>query len=382
MTGFLVPPWYKEEVVTNLHMNIASIFWGLCFGVAIFTAAKASKQTLSSWSRSRRVTAYVWMIWGEWIACIIISVLTWLYMWGTIETSFWIWFFIIVCWCFQTQLLVQIIINRLSLLMINREKASRLKWGAFAILTFINITVGIVWIPNRLQISETWIRIDAIWDRIEKVIFLLVDASLNIYFIYLVRTRLISNGLTKYNTLFTVNIAMVIISISMDVVLIGLMSLPVAVVYLEFQCFAYLTKLYIEMNMAELIKKVVRATQHGDKDGRSTSGIGPGGKSSRTTDVPRGGTGRENGRGGFTGLISRGASKASPTRYTAHIELGSTEDVSTSRQHGQSSSQSPQPTIGIHKTVVTEIVSSKVEDDDTPRSESSSTRQLNGKYGV
>ncbi|KAM6513494.1 hypothetical protein FALCPG4_015906 [Fusarium falciforme] len=234
MTGFLVPPWYKEEVVTNLHMNIASIFWGLCFGVAIFTAAKASKQTLSSWSRSRRVTAYVWMIWGEWIACIIISVLTWLYMWGTIETSFWIWFFIsmfksqheteteimepkLINENQQTQLLVQIIINRLSLLMVNREKASRLKWGAFAILTFINITVGIVWIPNRLQISETWIRIDAIWDRIEKVIFLLVDASLNIYFIYLVRTRLISNGLTKYNTLFTVNIAMVIISISMDV---------------------------------------------------------------------------------------------------------------------------------------------------------------------
>ncbi|KAJ4186248.1 hypothetical protein NW759_016955 [Fusarium solani] len=366
MAGFLVPPWYKEEVVTNLHMNIASIFWGLCFGVAIFTAAKASKQTASSWSRARRVTA----------------VLTWLYMWGTIESSFWIWFFIIVCWCFQTQLLVQIIINRLSLLMVNREKASRLKWGAFVILTFINVTVGIVWIPNRLQISETWIRIDAIWDRIEKVIFLLVDASLNIYFIYLVRTRLISNGLTKYNTLFAVNIAMIIISISMDVVLIGLMSLPVAVVYLEFQCFAYLTKLYIEMNMAELIKKVVRATQHGDKDGRSTSGIGPSGKSSRTTDVPRGGISEENGRSRFSGLISQGASKASPTRYTAHIELGSTEDVSTSRQHGQGPSQPLQPTIGIHKTVITEIVSSKVEDDDTPRSESSSTRQLNGKYGV
>ncbi|KAH6874561.1 hypothetical protein B0T10DRAFT_415186 [Thelonectria olida] len=361
MAGFLVPPWYKEEVVTNLDMNIASFFWGLCFGVAIFTAAKASNQTMSSWSRARRVTAYVWMIWGEWIACIIISVLTWLYLWGTIETSFWIWFFIIVCWCFQTQLLVQIIVNRLSLLMVNREKASRLKWGAFAILTFINITVGIVWIPNRLQISETWIRIDAIWDRIEKVIFLLVDASLNIYFIYLVRTRLISNGLTKYNTLFTINIVMVIISISMDVVLIGLMSLPVAVVYLQFQCFAYLMKLYIEMNMAELIKKVVRATQHGDKDGRST---------------------QENGRSMFTGLISRGASQTGPTRYTTHIELGSTEDVSTSRQHGRGSSQSPQPTTGIQKTVITEIVSSKVEDDDTPRSESSSTRQLNGKYGV
>jgi hypothetical protein len=86
MAGFLVPPWYKEEVVTNLDMNIASIFWGLCFGVAIFTAAKASNQTMSSWSRARRVTAYVWMIWGEWIACIIISVLTWLYLWGTIET--------------------------------------------------------------------------------------------------------------------------------------------------------------------------------------------------------------------------------------------------------------------------------------------------------
>lgn len=88
MAGFLVPPWYKEEVISNLHMNIASIFWGLTFGVAIFTASKATKQTLNSWLRARRATAYVWMIWGEWMACLIISFLTWFYMWGTIETRY------------------------------------------------------------------------------------------------------------------------------------------------------------------------------------------------------------------------------------------------------------------------------------------------------
>jgi hypothetical protein len=56
-----------------------------------------------------------------------------------------------------------------------------------------------------------------VWDRVEKVIFLLIDAALNFYFIHLVRSRLIANGLTKYNRLYRFNLLMIGISITMDV---------------------------------------------------------------------------------------------------------------------------------------------------------------------
>lgn len=47
---------------------------------------------------------------------------------------------------------------------------------------------------------------------------------------------------------------------SEQVILIGLMSLHSSLIYLQFHPIAYLTKLLIEMNMADLIIKVVRAT--------------------------------------------------------------------------------------------------------------------------
>lgn len=86
-------------------------------------------------------------------------------------------------WCetdrLETQLLVQIIINRLALLLVvrrngvklvillhsqrschptdNRLVPYRLKWGVAAIMTAINVSVSCVWIPARLQISDTWV---------------------------------------------------------------------------------------------------------------------------------------------------------------------------------------------------------------------------------
>lgn len=93
---------------------------------------------------------------------------------------------------------MQIIINRISLLIAVPATTTRLKWSVFSIILAINISVFIIWIPAQLQISITWVTINSIWDRIEKCIFLVIDASLNCLFIYLVRTRLIANGLTKY----------------------------------------------------------------------------------------------------------------------------------------------------------------------------------------
>jgi hypothetical protein len=51
----------------------------------------------------------------------------------------------------------------------------------------------------------------------EKVIFLCVDAALNAYFLYLVKSRLIAFGLDKYRTLFKFNLGIVLVSLGMDV---------------------------------------------------------------------------------------------------------------------------------------------------------------------
>ena len=101
--------------------------------------------------------------------------------------------------------------------MVNRNNAKRLKLVTFLVLLAINISVFCVWIPARLQISQQFISVNAIWDRVEKGIFLVVDAGLNFYFIHLVRSRLIANGLTKYTRLYRVNLVMICISMTMDV---------------------------------------------------------------------------------------------------------------------------------------------------------------------
>jgi hypothetical protein len=74
-------------------------------------------------------------------------------------------------------------------------------------VSVINISTFCIWIPARLQINETYIRINDVWDRVEKSLLAIIDVGLNLYFIHLVRAKLISNGLTKYNRLFHFNLA-------------------------------------------------------------------------------------------------------------------------------------------------------------------------------
>lgn len=112
---------------------------------------------------------------------------------------------------------MQIIVNRIALLHVSPTIVRRLKWAIFVILALINVSVFCIWIPARLQISQTYIDINNVWDRIEKGIFAVIDLALNFYFVYLVRSSLISYGLTKYVVLYRFNLVMVIVSISMDV---------------------------------------------------------------------------------------------------------------------------------------------------------------------
>lgn len=121
--------------------------------------------------------------------------------------------------------ILQIIINRVSLVMVNKNRARRLRLVIFIIVIMINITVFCIWIPARLQINETYIRVNDVWDRTEKGVFAVVDAGLNCYFIYNVRTSLIKAGLTKYTPLFRFNLMIICISMALDVILIGSMSM-------------------------------------------------------------------------------------------------------------------------------------------------------------
>lgn len=132
----------------------------------------------------------------------------------------------------QVHFLLQIIVNRCSILTTNKRRAWRLKVGVAVVITAVNISVYNIWIPARLQISERYIWINDWWDRCEKCIYLLVDGALNAYFIRIVKSNLIVHGLTKYRALAHFNMFIVGFSLSMDVLIISMMSLPNTFVYM------------------------------------------------------------------------------------------------------------------------------------------------------
>ncbi|KAK8134592.1 hypothetical protein PG984_006604 [Apiospora sp. TS-2023a] len=269
MGGFLVPDTYVVHQPSNTDMNVASIIWGISLAAGLFTASKARKQTWGVYKRTGGINAYIIMVWMSWLGSCTIGVMSWLYLWGTIETStsphlsFWLFFFLLVAWVFQVQCIIQIIINRISLLMRERRIVNRMQWGCAIGLGVINVSVFCIWIPARLQISPAFVHINEIWDRVEKCIFCLMDVALNVYFVYLVRSRLISNGLTKYNRLFKFNLFMIVVSMSLDVILIGVMSLGQGFIYVQFHPLVYILKLHIELNMADLIGKIVKSENNG-----------------------------------------------------------------------------------------------------------------------
>ncbi|KAH9883335.1 hypothetical protein F4778DRAFT_798168 [Xylariomycetidae sp. FL2044] len=348
--GLFVPESYIREVPSDDDMNTGSIFFGFTLAAAIACSVKAGNQTLKSYKRTQRITSYMIMIWCEIIASVVIAVISWCFQRQFINPSFYFFFLIVFFWSLQIQLLLQIICNRVSLLMVSKTKSRRLKWSIFSVILVINISVFCIWVPARLQINETYIHINEVWDRVEKGIFCVLDACLNLYFIHLVRSRLIANGLTKYTRLFKMNLVMISISICLDVILIGTMSLKSAFVYLLFHPVAYLIKLQIEMTMADLIGKVVKASQGGSgpyKSDKSRSALGDTSKKSRLTGV-------------HTGVFEG--------QHSTHVGIGSGADVEL---------------VGIQKVTETHVVIDPKEDDqDDGRSRSSSTRQLRDFYGV
>ncbi|VUC33987.1 unnamed protein product, partial [Clonostachys rosea] len=78
-----------------------------------------------------------------------------------------------------------------------------------------------------------WIDVNYVWNRIEKRLFLLIDATLRIYFTYLIRIKLIASGLEKRTPLLTFDIAMVLVSISLDMILVGTISIGNSFIFIQ-----------------------------------------------------------------------------------------------------------------------------------------------------
>jgi hypothetical protein len=111
--------------------------------------------------------------------------------------------------------------------MVKRQRATQLKWGLFAAITCVNVAVACIWIPAQLPGATPFqIKLNHRFEYAEKSFFLLVDLGLNLLFLYLVRFELIANGLSKYWQLYNFNAGIVVLSTSMDVMLLGFLGLP------------------------------------------------------------------------------------------------------------------------------------------------------------
>ncbi|KAH7080026.1 hypothetical protein BKA63DRAFT_590349 [Paraphoma chrysanthemicola] len=360
-------------------MELYSIFFGAFLGLFVPTAGKAMQQTWSIWQRTRSLrNAYLYMIWVEGIVNLIFAIVTYLYLCEVIPSSFAFYFGTVTLWAFQTQLLPQIIANRVSLIMVDRRKARLLKWVLFLVIGAVNISVYCIWIPAHMKTSQTYITLNLIWERVEKAFFLVIDLGLNIYFLYLVWYRLIANGLTKYVRLFHFNAAMVFVSTSMDILLLGLLSLPDGYAYVQFAPVAYIIKLNIELTMAVLISKVVRGSS--DRNGESYSmendtanGTHQKNRSTTTAPMPQ--------RDSFFSSLSRRKIKT-PDNTTStpwpikHCKQGQSKvvvtAVTTTAERGEDSFKGDHKDEGIMKTVTMAMRS----DDREDREDCNSTARL------
>ncbi|KAH8731728.1 hypothetical protein GQ44DRAFT_697950 [Phaeosphaeriaceae sp. PMI808] len=250
---------------TIQDFQLAALAAGFTIGFGLLTTWEAIKQTRRNRNPLRSI--YIYMLWGELAVNAIIAVIGWLFLNGKLGPTVPVLFFILFFWVFQIQLLMQIIINRIALIAEHRSTVRMIKWGTVVVITSINVAVFIIWIPAHTvpPVSQTFVKINNIWDKISKVLILIVDAGLNWYFLRTVKNRLVQqHGLTKYAPLISFNAKLMVVSVAMDALLIGLMFLKNQVVYIQFHPVVYVVKLNIEMSMASLVVRLAQGKQGND----------------------------------------------------------------------------------------------------------------------
>ncbi|QRW01346.1 hypothetical protein RhiLY_00343 [Ceratobasidium sp. AG-Ba] len=244
---------FQELEVTSTDMNLATLAFGWTLGFGYFVAWHAFKLT-------RRRSTFINMCWLEIVVSVALAIICWLYICGVIKHSFWFYFMTVTIWALQVQFLLQIIVNRICILLPTPNRRFWLKFIVAVWIGAINVSVYCIWIPAKLQISRHFHDINVWWDRTEKCLYLVTDGVLNYMFIRSIKKRLVSVGLKKYDELVKFNEKIIAVSLSMDILIIIMMSYRNDLVYLQFHPVAYLVKLEIEMCMSSLMVKVATGT--------------------------------------------------------------------------------------------------------------------------
>ncbi|KAJ4256899.1 hypothetical protein NW762_008995 [Fusarium torreyae] len=214
--------------------KVASMAAGFSLGFGFLTVWQAMKQTMRN--RNPLRSTYIYMIWGEIAANLGLGVLGYLFLNGVIKPG-------------------------ISIIAESRQTIQKLKWGTAIVVTCINIAVFCIFIPSHMDppVSQGFVTVNKYWDRTSKILICIIDAALNWYFLRIVQQRLIKESrLVKYQPLVSFNARLMIVSVAMDILLIGLMSLPNQTVFIQFHPVVYLVKLNIEMSMATLITQLAR----------------------------------------------------------------------------------------------------------------------------
>lgn len=222
------------------------------------------------------------MIWVEILADLGFCIVSWGYLAKIFPPGLGVFLTVILCWICQVQCLMLIIVNRLCILYSQPRQRLILKASVATIVTMISISTACIWIPAHLQINTTYISLNHWYDRFEKSVYLLLDLFLNLLFIHKVKTRLVQHGLKKYDRVMRFNQYIIVISIGMDVLLLGVTALRNQFVYCQFHPVVYIVKLQIEMSMSRLLIKVARSTginvyheERGEMTSESVSGSKP-----------------------------------------------------------------------------------------------------------
>ncbi|KAK4448924.1 hypothetical protein QBC34DRAFT_464104 [Podospora aff. communis PSN243] len=267
----MAPAYDPSDTTPPVGTSPATLFFGMFLGIFIFTFAKVIGQTMAIWRRTKSlVNAYLAMIWIEALVNIIFALVTFLYMPinKVIPGSLAFYVGTVILWSIQTQLLTQIIINRVALIMTSRRRARLLRWSFVGVIGCINISVGYIWTSGTVDgATAAQKRLNFAYEHVQKAFFLIIDLGLNLFFLYLVRTRLIAEGLTKYWKLYNFNAWIVVIATSMDVIPLGMLNHPNPYLYVQFAPLCYIIKLHIELTMAVLISKVVKSSNLTSHDG-------------------------------------------------------------------------------------------------------------------
>lgn len=82
MNGLLIPPWYKQEVTPQSSLTLITFLFGFSSACAVFTATTIAAQAYRILYRSRRLFThpYVLMITAVWLASVIYSLISYLFV--------------------------------------------------------------------------------------------------------------------------------------------------------------------------------------------------------------------------------------------------------------------------------------------------------------